>query len=346
MCVRTAPVAVTIAKPPPIIDFSAHKSTDAAAQQELVRQVREACLEKGFFQIINHGISPELQKAMFAQSKEFFSLPEDVKMKYSQATHPNKLGYERLRSQNFEKKTEGDLKEGFFIGRTLPEDHPFRLQNRIHCGQNIFPSELSSPSTFEETVTTYHRQMTALAETMLSIIAQTLSLPAAYFNSFSNDAVAVLRLLHYPPQAPDADANERGIGAHTDFGTLTLLLQDEVGGLQVFDAATNAWIDVAPTPGAMVVNLGNVMMRWSNDRYKSNLHRVINKSGKERYSIPFFYSGNPDFVIDCLPGCEDVDKRCKYQPVTVQGWIAARHANTFSEAKGAEELSKLIKVSG
>lgn len=218
----------------------------------------------------------------------------------------------------------------------------------------MFPSELSSPRAFEETLTTYHRQMTTLAEAVLSIIAQTLSLPSTFFQDFSNDAVAVLRLLHYPPQAPDADANERGIGAHTDFGTLTLLLQDEVGGLQVFDEPTGTWIDVAPTPGALVVNLGNVMMRWSNDRYKSNLHRVINKSGKERYSIPFFYSGNPDFKIDCLPGCEDIVtvgsgkqvKGCKYEPVTVQEWIRARHANTFSEAKGAEELSHLAKLSG
>lgn len=201
--------------------------------------------------------------------------------------------------------------------------------------------------------------MTTLAESILSVIARTLSLPPTYFKNFSTDAVAVLRLLHYPPQAPDADPNERGIGAHTDFGTLTLLLQDEIGGLQVFDKATNAWIDVAPTPGAFVVNLGNVMMRWSNDRYTSNLHRVINKSAKDRYSIPFFYSGNPDFEIDCLPGCEDLvtpvveagqptvaAKRCKYQPVRVQDWIMGRHANTFSEAKGVEELSNLVKVSG
>lgn len=135
-----------------------------------------------------------------------------------------------------------------------------------------------------------------------------------------------------------------GIGAHTDFGGLTLLLQDEVAGLQVFDAASKTWIDVKPVPGAFVVNLGNVMMRWSNDTYISNLHRVINKSGKERFSIPFFYSGNPDFVIGCLPGCEDPDRGCKYDPVRVEDWILGRHVNTFKEAKGLEELSSLAKI--
>ncbi len=106
-----------------------------------------------------------------------------------------------------------------------------------------------------------------------------------------------------------------------------------------------SWIDVKPTAGAFVVNLGNVMMRWSNDTYMSNLHRVINKSGRERYSIPFFYSGNPDFVIGCLPGCESADDQgSNYSPVKVEDWILGRHSNTFKEAKGSEELSLLAKV--
>ncbi|KPI38210.1 putative iron/ascorbate oxido [Cyphellophora attinorum] len=330
---------------PPIIDLAALNSKDAAAHQNLVDQIRKACLAKGFFQVTNHGIAQELQDAVFQQSKEFFNLTESTKSKYSQANHPNKLGYEPLRSQNFEKRTAGDLKEGFFIGRDLPLDHPYRQQNRIHCGENVVPTELASPSTFAEVTKTYHKQMTALAESILSIIAETLGLPSTYFAPFTHEAGAVLRLLHYPPQPVNSDPNERGIGAHTDFGSITILMQDDVGGLQVFDAATNSWIDVQPTPGALVVNLGNVMMRWSNDRYISNLHRVINKSGKERYSVPFFYSGKPDFEIGCLPGCEDEDGTCKYEPVTVQGWIAARHANTFKEAKGAEEISQLVKAS-
>jgi len=122
--------------------------------------------------------------------------------------------------------------------------------------------------------------------------------------------------------------------AHTDFGGVTLLLQDEVGGLQVFDAPTMAWIDVKPTPGASVVNLGSVMMRWSNDTYVSNLHRVINKSGRERYSIPVFYSGNRDFVIDCLPGCEDARGHSQYAPIRIEDWIFGRHMYTFRDGRG------------
>lgn len=218
------------------------------------------------------------------------------------------------------------------------------LEQRIHCGQNAYPQEVRDPSAFQRTVDEYHETMTRLAENILRVIAMTLNLDEEYFQAFCTEPAAVLRLLHYPPQAPDASEDERGIGAHTDFGGITLLLQDQVGGLQVFDAATKSWIDVKPTPGALVVNLGNVMMRWSNDRYVSNLHRVINASGRERYSVPFFYSGNPDFVIDCLPGCEDGVKGSKYGPIKVQDWILGRHTNTFREAKGLEELSALAKV--
>lgn len=126
------------------------------------------------------------------------------------AQHPNKLGYECLRSQNFEGKTAGDLKEGFFIGRKLPADHKYVREGRIHCGQNAYPQNVPNPSLFEETVDQYHATMTQLAENVLSVIAMTLNLNADYFRDFCDEPAAVLRLLHYPPQAPDANEDERG----------------------------------------------------------------------------------------------------------------------------------------
>ncbi|KAK7905893.1 hypothetical protein LTR67_000617 [Exophiala xenobiotica] len=329
---------------PPVIDFSPFYENDVDAKAALVDQVRDACLEKGFFQIIGHGVPEDLQSAMFEQSADFFSLPLEQKEKYDKANNPNKLGYECLRSQNFEGKTAGDLKEGFFFGRDLPPDHPYVQQGRIHCGQNVYPTEVSDQERFKAIVNKYHQAMTSLAENILKVIAMTLNLDKDYFQSYCHEPAAVLRPLHYPPQPADASEDERGIGAHTDFGGVTILLQDDVGGLQVFDAPSKTWIDVKPTPGAFVVNLGNMMMRWSNDIYVSNLHRVINKSGKERYSIPFFYSGNPDYMIDCLPGCEDASGKCKYPPIRGEDWIFGRHSNTFREAKGVEELSGLAKI--
>ena len=115
-----------------------------------------------------------------------------------------------------------------------------------------------------------------------------------------------------------------------------------VGGLQVWDRDSSGWADVTPTSGAFVVNLGNLMMRWTNDLYLSNLHRVINKSGRERYSVPFFFSGNPDYLVKCFSQCQSQQEEAKYPPTTVSDWISGRYADTYgtaSNAKVATELS-------
>jgi isopenicillin N synthase-like dioxygenase len=134
------------------------------------------------------------------------------------------------------------------------------------------------------------------------------------------------------------DLESPGIGAHTDFGAITILLQDQVGGLQVWSKFSSSWIDVVPQENAFVVNLGNLMMRWTNDQYLSNLHRVINKSGRERYSVPFFFSGNPDFVVECLKSCKDENGTgAKYPPISVEDWITGRYADTYGKDEGKEK---------
>jgi isopenicillin N synthase-like dioxygenase len=114
-----------------------------------------------------------------------------------------------------------------------------------------------------------------------------------------------------------------------------------IGGLQVLDRETKEWVDVEPTPGALVVNLGNLMMRWTNDRYISNLHRVINKSGRERYSVPFFFSGNPDFLVECFKECEDPQVGSKYLPVKVGDWMQGRYADTY----GSKTVKPIVELS-
>lgn len=119
-----------------------------------------------------------------------------------------------------------------------------------------------------------------------------------------------------------------------------MLLQDEIGRLQVWNNVAAEWVDVTPVPGAYVVNLGNMMMRWTNDKYLSNLHRVINRSGRERFSVPFFFSGNPDCVIRCLPSCEDPVDGARYPPVTVHEWMAGRYADTY-ETSDKDKLEEM-----
>ncbi|KAE8151316.1 hypothetical protein BDV25DRAFT_95660 [Aspergillus avenaceus] len=327
------------AEAPPVIDFSPFYSGDIIAKQNLVNEVRGACQQFGFFQIVNHNIPESLQDALLEQSEDFFNLPVDIKEKYNKDIGGFNRGYERLRAQNFEKRTQGDLKEGFYFGTDLPLDHPYVRAGKINLGPNKYPEEVADPEGFKKTADEYFAAMKGLAHDILKVLAATLDLNESFFDSYIDTPIAILRLLHYPPQPPDASADERGIGAHTDFGGITILLQDMTGGLQVWDKISSTWVDVQPRKGAFVVNLGNMMMRWTNDRYLSNLHRVINKSGRERYSVPFFFSGNPDFVVKCLPSCEDPRLGAKYPAVTVEEWIRARYADTYGSGKGVGDLS-------
>jgi isopenicillin N synthase-like dioxygenase len=210
------------------------------------------------------------------------------------------------------------------------------MNGTFGCGANLYPESVSYPAHFRAIIDEYHTAMSRLAQDVLQVLAMTLNLSPNTFDEFGQNALAILRLLHYPPQPLDASEDERGIGAHTDFGGITLLLQDDVGGLQVQDSSTATWIDVSPTPGAYVVNLGDLMMRWTDDQYVSNFHRVINKSGKERYSVPFFFSGNPDYTVRCLPGCEEEGNEPKYPPVKVADWMKGRYAATYGTAEKKE----------
>ncbi|RAH75894.1 putative oxidoreductase [Aspergillus japonicus CBS 114.51] len=317
-------------KEPPIIDFAPFYGPESPAKERLISELRQACKEYGFFQLINHAVPAELQESVMRHSQDFFALPIETKEKYGKDIGGFNRGYERLRAQNFEKRTQGDLKEGFYMGKNLPHDDPYVVARKFGQGPNKYPAEVTDPLAFQNVMDEYHAALTALAMGIMQIIARTLHLDEDVFHDFCEHPVAVLRLLHYPPQGPKAAEDERGIGSHTDFGAITILLQDMTGGLQVWNHVSMQWVDVTPIPGAYVVNLGNMMMRWTNDQYLSNLHRVINKSGKERFSVPFFFSGNPDYTIRCLPSCENSKEGARYAPITVGEWMTGRYADTYS----------------
>jgi isopenicillin N synthase-like dioxygenase len=241
-----------------------------------------------------------------------------------------------MKSQILEAGTLPELKEGYYIGDEIPTTHPYHVQKKLNSGPNMWPSSTTLPDVedFKATALEYYSHVVALAKDIMKVLALTLDLEESWFDEFVEGAVATMRLLHYPSQPPDSPAKlTRGIGAHTDFGTITLLLQGDVAGLQVYDHDTKEWLDVTPTPGAFVINLGNLMMRWSNDKYISNLHRVINVSGEERYSIPVFFSGNPDFVVECLPNCKKEGEEAKYKPITVEQAVLGGYADSYGRAE-------------
>lgn len=168
-----------------------------------------------------------------------------------------------------------------------------------------------------------------LSARMMRGIALSLDLSEDYFANYCRDVMATVRLLHYPPQPAQALPGQKGAGAHTDFGGLTLLRQDDVGGLQVWDQGSNGWIHADPLPMTYVVNLGDMIARWTNDRYHSTVHRVVNASGRERYSVPFFYTGNYAHNVECIPTCLASGEKPKYLPITVEAHMREMYRRTY-----------------
>lgn len=303
----------------PLIDISAllDPSVD---RRSVANQLRIACTESGFFYATNHGVPQSLTKTVFAEARSFFNLSMDEKTVLDLAHSSVKHGYESLRAQTLEAGASPDVKEGFYIGRETPADGVYR-------GPNQWPAALPQ---FRVTMEDYYGHMLHLAEALMRGIALSLDLDENRFAAFCRDPYARLRLLHYPP---DAAPGEKGAGAHTDFGGLTILLQDDCGGLQVQDPSTGIWVDAAPIAGAFVVNLGDMISRWTNDKYKSTLHRVINSSGRERYSIPFFFHGNPEHVVECIPTCLDSGKAAKYPPVSVAEHFKKKFGSSYLKSE-------------
>jgi isopenicillin N synthase-like dioxygenase len=297
---------------PPIVSLSGMRSANQADRLAVAKAFRDACLDKGFLYIVDHDIPLDLIKAVFAETERFFGLPLDRKLEVDMAHSAYHRGYEPLRGQALETGMPPDVKEGFYFGNELPEHDPRVQAGLFDHGPNQWPANLPG---FRETLDLYFGKMEALCGLTMRALALSLELPEDHFEHFCDESVSNLKLLHYPPQPPNADPDEKGCGAHTDWGALTYLLQDDAGGLQVWDE-TLGWIDAPPVQGAYVLNLGDLIARWTNDRFRSTLHRVINRSGRERYSVPFFFTGRPDHEVVCLPTCLDEGENPKYPPTT------------------------------
>jgi isopenicillin N synthase-like dioxygenase len=315
----------------PVVDISKLHSQDPGERASVGETIRKACLDKGFMYVVGHGVDHQLMDRVFMQSKAFFDQPLDFKMALLCDSKEARRGYEPEKLARFEPGTAPDLKESFYIGADMTADDPRCFAGQFDCGPNRWPSLQG----WRDDMEAYFNQMMAFGRILYSGLALSLDLQADFFDKLLNtEPHAILRLLKYPPQEGGADTNQRGIGAHTDFGGLSLLTQDSVGGLQVHDGA-NGWIDVPPVEGAYIINLGDMIARWTNDRYRSTLHRVINQADKERYSVAFFINGNPDHVVSCLPTCLAEGDQPHYPPITVGNHIRERVRDTYAALAAA-----------
>lgn len=310
----------------PVIDLGALRKGDAASRVELCRQLDTCCQDHGFFYVIGHGIDAQLREAVFAQSRAFFGLPDEVKSRWHIDRSNIRRGYDPVGWQSLDPGQPADLKESFYLGVDRGPDDPLVVARTPNHGPNQWPSERLVPG-FQSDTQAYAAALSGVGLQLMGLLAQALELPADYFDPFYSDPMPVLRLLHYPPQTRALATGQVGSGAHTDWGSLTLLTQDEAGGLQV--QIQGKWQDVPCMPDSLVVNLGDLMARWSNDRWRSSLHRVLpQQPGHHRYSIAYFFDINYHAQVSVLPGCHDTRHPPRYEPITAGQHIVEMYKRT------------------
>lgn len=309
----------------PLIDLTASRSSDAAGRDQAAREIHMACRTIGFFYVTGHGFPSDLLERTFAAARAFFELPLESKNAIDMRRSASRAGYEPIAAQVLDSQDAGapaappDLKESFYCGLELPDDHPWSQRQLRGYGHNQWPAELPE---LRKVMVAYYAEMAHLGDHLLQLIARSLELDDPWFKPYFDPPSATLRLIKYPPQPSSAAVNQIGAGAHTDWGGITLLAQDDSGGLEVRNLAGD-WIEAPPIEGALVVNLGDLMARWTNGVYASNMHRVKNnRSGRDRYSIPFFLSPRPDAMIDAIPSCVAPGASALHPPCT-----AAQHMN-------------------
>lgn len=310
----------------PVIDVS--PALDGSDVGGVAEQIHRAATETGFFYISGHGIDPNLIEGAFAVAQDFFSQPLSVKE--TVAVNKNQRGWMATGMSTLQGAKTHDLKEVFFWGaETAPEDEDV-IAGKPLVAVNQWPDE-TYPRLRKE-LTPYYDAVCAVAGQVMSALAQSLGRPADFFAEAYEKPLARGQLVFYPPSTASDEAEERfGVAAHTDFGVLTFLLQDMNGGLQV-KLKSGEWVEAPPIPGTLVCNIGDLLARWSNDRFASTLHRVINRSGRARYSIPVFFDPHTDTVVDPRDlGVPDAE--CFYPPVKAGEHIAGRNKKSFAQFK-------------
>ncbi|KAI5988244.1 hypothetical protein F5J12DRAFT_530309 [Pisolithus orientalis] len=305
----------------PIIDIG-HASTPEE-RAALARQIRDACMNVGFFYISNHGIPQETIGKVCSAMEAYFSLPLETKMKLYHRDK-NFRGYEPVFSSNADPANRADLHEGFIFGweELVPkENDEKRTNDGAMAGANVWPSE---PSGFREACLNYYHAAVGVGRVLFHLFALALDLPATYFDDKTKNSAASMRLIHYPPQTGPEGDGIVGIGAHSDFRCFTILWQEpDIQALELLNSEKQ-WVKAPPIPGTLVINIGDQLARWTNDVFRSTVHRAINRSGVRRYSIPLFFGTDYHVQIEPMPSCVSPERPPKYEPVAAGDYVHQR----------------------
>lgn len=298
----------------PVIDLADYLAGKPGAREAAASQLRHAFEEIGFYFITNHGVAQALIDDTFDAARAFHALPLDDKLAIK--LNEFNIGYLPMRGgttrhSQLTKNNKPNVNEAFFAARELPDDDPdLKAAKPFRCA-NKWPADLPG---FRETCLAYMDALEALALKLVPLYAIALDLAPDHFDKAFARPMYKLRMSHYPPQEV-RDDEEFGLAAHTDTSFMTLLAPNKVPGLSI-RGPSGAWIDPPELDGAFLVNGGDMLRRWTNDRFLATPHRVDNRTGEERYAIPFFFDCAAEFEMACLPSCTGPDRPAKYDPIT------------------------------
>jgi len=327
---RVHPASMASTSTVPTIDISGLFSCDLDERKLVAQAIGRACEDIGFLTVTGHGIHPGLIREVFGQTRRVFARPTGEKMSYAwDDDHPNR-GYDppasrRLDSRAAPDQAAPDQREAWSFSpeHVLSSPHPMQ-------GPNRWP-ELAG---FRTPVIRYHEAIIDLAARLLGAMALSLDLPEDAFAPYHRNPICTLRLLHHPPRSDRATDRDFGAGAHSDWGALTILAQDDVGSLEVLDRR-GTWIEVPPRDDAFVVNVGDLLALWTNDRYTSTMHRVHGVTDRDRYSVACFFDLDPEARIECLPTCATPTRPPIYAPMTAGDHLLERYRASLGVASAA-----------
>lgn len=319
----------------PVIDLQG--LGDDAADRRIADDLKAAYVEWGFGYIVHTPIDPSLLDAVFDRSRAFHSLPMEEKLRIR--VNDRHRGYIPFKAStdvnsSVETVTKPNLSESFMMLRECGPDDPDVLAGAYLAGPNQWP-DLAG---FREALTAYDSAMGEVAARLIAVFDRALGADGALSAMF-DPPTTWLRLLHYPPQDPQSPSDEFGSAPHTDFGAITILAQDDVGGLSVKTRGGD-WVDVPPMPGSFVLNVGDMLHRLSNGLLRSTPHRVTNRTGRERFSIPFFYDPNVRTVIEPLPSTVDAGRPAAFAPVVYGDWLRAELESSYDDHRAAKQAAQ------
>ncbi len=313
----------------PLIDLTDSYSGDLEKRKKVAWEIHKACVDTGFFYVKNHSISQEDMDKQLALAAKFFDLPVEEKIKLDSKNEDSTRGYEPMAAQTLDEGSPPDLKEGFMASVDADENHRYTELKVPGTGRNQWPESFPE---FQVEYEAYTAKVLELGRHLARLVALSLDLPEDYFDKSLEEPLHYCRILKYPPMPADAAPNQLGAGAHSDWGLLTLLLQDDVGGLEVRNA-DGQWISAPPIEGSYIINLGEMLPVITNDLYKATMHRVLNNnSDKVRYSCPTFCDPEYFYKVECAPTILEKDGSAKYPAMTAGEHLRAQFEKTFGTA--------------